>query len=142
MEDFSLLKKTKRGVVKIKRLLISISLLAFCLIFSMIAYFRLCDFSEQYSNKLSICADMIKADKYIEAFDLAKEIEEDFTRHNRFIGAVVGDDIVDTLHYGIPSISHLIDDRNYTRALEIIRECQHTAEEIPKGEKISIDNIF
>lgn len=86
--------------------------------------------------------DLLKAEKYTEAANLAEKIEMSFEAKNRFIGIIVGDEIVDTLHYGIPSIKHLIEDKNYIRALETIRECQHTVEEIPKGEKVTIDNIF
>lgn len=129
-------------MIKIKRLIIAFSILLLCISFSVFSYFKLCKLSEEFSVQFSFCAEKVKEKDYTTAIRFAEKIEESFEKHNKFIGAVVGDDIVDTLHSNIPSIKHLLNDENYAKALEVIRACQHTAEEIPKGEKISIDNIF
>ena len=94
------------------------------------------------NDALTLCAKEIIDGKYESALNLLSKTEKEFEKQTKIFGMIVGDEMTELLHYKIPSIKYHLEDKNTDKALESIRECQGTLKEIPKGEKVTIYNIF
>lgn len=125
-----------------KRLILCVVILFLCFLMSFFCYKYLETNCLETSNALTVCAEKITKGEYESALKLLDKTEKNFEKETKVFGMILGDEIIELLHYKIPSIKYHVEDKNIDKALESIRECQSTLEEIPKGEKVSIDNIF
>ncbi len=125
-----------------KRLILCVVILFLCFLMSFLCFKYLETNCLKINDALTACAEEITNGEYENALKLLDNTEKSFETQTKIFGMIVGDEIIELLHYKIPSIKYHVKDRNIEKALESIRECQSTLEEIPKGEKVSIDNIF